>query len=271
MTHSDTKEKICLKAIAPRLMDLMREIGTATSESLATMLINKIVYENPNLNAQDTIKRRIYDVINVLSAAGIIEKVGKKITWRGIKGYGSLFAQPSAVPIKHIFPMLPPPAGMPNYPLLTSTTQTYPSFNGLPTIITPIPAGLQVSFNNQRKMTLAEKEKLLFTKIKALALYKILIQRNIRSERPENYVPIPSLIFGYDSQKKLTIIKDKKEMVVLKNAKPDTFDSTRAIVFRMKIDKSKIEQMLLKNPQYAQFTEQALSAEVPNDDFLSAL
>lgn len=82
---NENKDKVCLKAIAPRLLDLMREIKSTTSENLATLLINQLALENPNGFSQETVRRRIYDVINVLSATGIIDKDGKKLSWGGAK------------------------------------------------------------------------------------------------------------------------------------------------------------------------------------------
>jgi hypothetical protein len=61
----------------------MRDLGSATSEDIATIVINRLMASNPTLSGHDTIRRRIYDVINVLSAAGLIDKVGKQIVWRG--------------------------------------------------------------------------------------------------------------------------------------------------------------------------------------------
>jgi hypothetical protein len=75
--------RLCLKAIAPTTLDVMLELGTTTSEDIATMIINSYMRANPNLSGQETIHRRVYDVINVLSAAGVIDKVGKQVVWRG--------------------------------------------------------------------------------------------------------------------------------------------------------------------------------------------
>lgn len=77
------KNKICLKALAPHVMELIRDLKSTTSEDIATCIIEKLTIQNPGLKGQDTIKRRIYDVINVLSAAGIIDKVGKQIIYQG--------------------------------------------------------------------------------------------------------------------------------------------------------------------------------------------
>ncbi|KAK8833990.1 hypothetical protein M9Y10_025551 [Tritrichomonas musculus] len=77
------KNKICLKNLAPHTMELIRDLKTTTSEDIATCIIEKLTFQNPGLKGQDTIKRRIYDVINVLSAAGVIDKVGKQIIYQG--------------------------------------------------------------------------------------------------------------------------------------------------------------------------------------------
>jgi hypothetical protein len=75
--------RLCLKALAPHTLEVMRELGTTTSEDIATMIINRLLRADPRLTGQETIRRRIYDVINVLSAARIIDKVGKQIVWHG--------------------------------------------------------------------------------------------------------------------------------------------------------------------------------------------
>jgi hypothetical protein len=86
--------RLCLKTIAPHTLEVMRDLGTSTSEDIATIMINNYKRTNPNLSGQDTIRRRIYDVINVLSASGIIDKVGKQIVWRG--GRRTVVAPPRA-------------------------------------------------------------------------------------------------------------------------------------------------------------------------------
>jgi hypothetical protein len=77
------QSRICLKVIAPQTLDVVRELGTSNSEDVASVIIARLIGPNPPLSAHETIRRRIYDVINVLSAAGVIDKVGKQILWRG--------------------------------------------------------------------------------------------------------------------------------------------------------------------------------------------
>ncbi|EAY20676.1 hypothetical protein TVAG_163720 [Trichomonas vaginalis G3] len=99
---SDSKDKICLKAIAPRLLELMRSMKSTTSETIATMLINLLAVEAAGSFSQETVRRRIYDVINVLSATGVIEKDGKKLTWRGLNNPNA----PSQDPSQNVPPSL---------------------------------------------------------------------------------------------------------------------------------------------------------------------
>jgi hypothetical protein len=82
-TTAASASRLCLKALAPHTFEVMRELGTGTSEDIATLILNRLMGTNPALSGQETVRRRIYDVINVLSAAGVIDKVGKQIIWRG--------------------------------------------------------------------------------------------------------------------------------------------------------------------------------------------
>ena len=80
---SQGQNRLCLKSLAPRTLEVMRELGSTTSEDLATVIIQRLMRTQPNLTGQETIRRRIYDVINVLSAARVIDKVGKRLMWHG--------------------------------------------------------------------------------------------------------------------------------------------------------------------------------------------
>jgi hypothetical protein len=91
-----SQSRLCLKALAPHTLDVMRELGTTTSEDIANVIIDKLTRTTPNLSGQETIRRRIYDVINVLSAAGVVDKVGKQIVWHG--GRRAPNARPNAAP-----------------------------------------------------------------------------------------------------------------------------------------------------------------------------
>jgi hypothetical protein len=71
--------RLCLKMLTPRISEVMRDLVTTTSEDIASTIITKYFRLNPNVTGQDPICRRIYDVINVLSAAGVIDKVGKQV------------------------------------------------------------------------------------------------------------------------------------------------------------------------------------------------
>lgn len=85
-TSKEDSSRISLKELAPETAKVVREYGTATTEEIATVVITKFHYAIENAKStttQDTIRRRIYDVINVLAASGMVDKVGKKITWKG--------------------------------------------------------------------------------------------------------------------------------------------------------------------------------------------
>ena len=88
MSKEDSS-RLSLKVLAPETARIVREYGTATTEEIATVVITKFQgsIDNSKTTTQDTIRRRIYDVINVLAASGLIEKVGKKITWNSTTPY----------------------------------------------------------------------------------------------------------------------------------------------------------------------------------------
>jgi hypothetical protein len=88
--------RLCLNALAPHTLDVMRELETTTSEDIANMIIDKLTRTTPSRSSQKTIRHRIYDVINVLSAAGVVDKVGKQIVWHG--GRQAPNARPNAAP-----------------------------------------------------------------------------------------------------------------------------------------------------------------------------
>lgn len=98
MASTDSSSvRLCLKSLAHCTLEVIREMGNTTSEDLATVIISKFLRAQPNLTGQDTIRRRIYDVINVLSATGVIEKSGKQLVFRGYKAVpGGKFMQPQS-------------------------------------------------------------------------------------------------------------------------------------------------------------------------------
>ena len=267
MASNEGKDKVCLKSIAPRLMEVMREMGTTTSENLAAILINKLVCENQNANSQDTVKRRIYDVINVLSAAGIIEKVGKKLTWKGMKSFGSAPSQQassSAQVSGALMPPLPAPTvtGIPNdlhiqIPPSSSVPQQAP--NQPLRLISPLSGLVPSQPQHNKILTLAEKERQLYYKIKVLTLYKLLLRRNTMMDRPQDAIPIRAIIFGFKSPKQNVIRKESKEKFIIETA-PDFVETAKSILF-MKFDKENLRLMLSKNPNYKPFTEQVLDAK----------
>jgi hypothetical protein len=88
--------RLCLKTLARHTLEVMKEVTTATSEDLATLTVRRLKISGVGTTGEETIRRRIYDVINVLSAAGVIDKVGKQLVWHGSRP--SLPPIPSATP-----------------------------------------------------------------------------------------------------------------------------------------------------------------------------
>lgn len=215
---SEGKDKVCLKAIAPRLTDLMRELGNATTDGVVTMLINRIVVENNNSISQDTVKRRIYDVINVLSAAGIIEKSGKKLIWHGLNVMNPKREQADR------------PAEMEPKP----------------------------SEKTPEQESLETKEKYLYSKIKRLVLYKTLIQRNTTVPRPENAISLPSIIIGFASDETVKTEKKEKYSLDVTASQPKLYLSPAEILDKLPIEREKVEKMLSKNPLFRPYAENVL-------------
>lgn len=75
--------RICLKVLAPQTLEVMRELETSTSDDLANIVIDNLIKANPKFTGEETVRRRVYDIINVLSAAGFIDKAGKRLVYRG--------------------------------------------------------------------------------------------------------------------------------------------------------------------------------------------
>lgn len=94
MDEANQKSKVCLKSLAPNTMNVIRKLQRTTPEVIANIIIQQLTNEHPNMNGQETIRRRIYDVINVLSAAGVIDKVGKQIIYQGTSRYFNTLPTP---------------------------------------------------------------------------------------------------------------------------------------------------------------------------------
>jgi hypothetical protein len=81
-------QRICLKSLAPITAETIRELHTTTCEELANHVVAKLGHHAVNgsdpVSGHAVIRRRVYDVINVLTAAGIAAKDGKWLTWLGV-------------------------------------------------------------------------------------------------------------------------------------------------------------------------------------------
>ena len=256
MSANDSKDKICLRSIAPKLMGLMREIKQTSSESLATMLIQRLFIENQNMNAHDTVKRRIYDVINVLSAAGIIEKDGKKLIWHGLNDFRTMPMESQA---KRPIPesMGPSNASLP----VIDTSYQFP-FN--PFNVPPIPA--HGSGHPSSELSLDAKERRLLIKLKLLTNIKLMIQQNTLVKRPESSI-LPYMLIGLKNNVTLTECENKGHLVLkLPNDSIAVFESLLVFMLKRKIDPEKAKNMIQKNPKYQKYADQVIefqSTEYP--------
>lgn len=77
-----------LKDFAQRVRQKVEELGETTSKAVAQALIADIrgactAAEAAKVNEQN-INRRVYDIVNVMAAIGMVEKQNKTIVWRGV-------------------------------------------------------------------------------------------------------------------------------------------------------------------------------------------
>ncbi|EAX96293.1 hypothetical protein TVAG_264170 [Trichomonas vaginalis G3] len=206
---TENKDKVCLKALAPRLLELLLELGETTSESIATILINNLIQENPHSFSQETVRRRIYDVINVLSATGIIEKDGKKLNWRGLKRQN-----PGAEAEQAPKPNAPSP--------------------------------------------LVLKQRSLFLKLRILAAYKALIQKNFPNRKPPNALPARVMVFGTASNEIKTTRLGRHEIKIELRERPTHFFSPTDIILHVQFPPQLIHDLLEINPLFAKYSKEVI-------------
>jgi transcription factor Dp-1 len=74
-----------LRHFSKLVCDKVKEAGTTTHSEVADRLVSELL-ENASENPrkEKNIRRRIYDALNVLQAAGVLAKSNKSITWVGL-------------------------------------------------------------------------------------------------------------------------------------------------------------------------------------------
>ena len=75
-----------LKALSWRVKEVVCSKQHTSYQEVAEELMEQIVdsYSEDKEKDERNIRRRVYDALNVLIAASVITKIGRKVTWRGI-------------------------------------------------------------------------------------------------------------------------------------------------------------------------------------------
>ena len=76
---SRSSKPLCLSNLAAPILDIIKTKEITTFAEVADIIINDICKNKPEENKDRTLRRRVYDVLNVFCAAGFIEKNNKSI------------------------------------------------------------------------------------------------------------------------------------------------------------------------------------------------
>lgn len=224
----NSTSKITLKELSPRTFEIIRELKKSTSEDIATILINRFMGNDPKLKGQETIRRRIYDVINVLSAAKLIDKVGKQIIWNG------------------------------NYPYMVNIRQSQNNSNNM------LEREVQDQTNDENKIKM--KEKTLSEKIRLLTYYKILIKRNFHKTPSPNAIFLPAIIIGVkdSNQTELKQPFNHSELEI-RSKMPLIFLSPSDILQRIQFTQTEIMSFLKLSPELYHYGAKLLVDDEKNE------
>jgi len=72
-----------LKMLSIKVKELVLKNSITTYKEVADVLINSLSDDDERRKEEKNIRRRVYDALNVLDAAGVIAKKGKQVTWVG--------------------------------------------------------------------------------------------------------------------------------------------------------------------------------------------
>lgn len=72
-----------LKKLSVKVKELVSKNNVTTYKEVADELINSLYDDEERQREEKNIRRRVYDALNVLGAAGVIAKKGKQVTWVG--------------------------------------------------------------------------------------------------------------------------------------------------------------------------------------------
>lgn len=88
-----------LKKLSVSVLNAVKSRGHTSYGDVAAALIRELTGSEPSADAvveSKNVRRRVYDILNVLVAMGIVGKRGKVIQWNGIQGADGLMAPTSA-------------------------------------------------------------------------------------------------------------------------------------------------------------------------------
>ncbi|KAH0785554.1 transcription factor Dp [Histomonas meleagridis] len=216
-----------LTNMASQVFSILKENGQTTFDEVADKIFETIGEKTMDTtNDQRTLKRRVYDVLNVLCAAGFVNKDKKTIT--------------------------------------------YQKFNTDLKLGTPE--------QSQIAERIAQKERELVVKTKLLIYYKLLIERNRKTQRPATAVQLSSIFVGFRDVGNGQIQRSLNghELVIISRSPPLFFsplDVFEGISFphRLKVeclrripDLSCLESLVFNNLRDKLSLHQAMSFE-PSD------
>lgn len=76
-----SSKPLCLTNMAAKILSILKQKGDTTFQEVADDIVSDIGPDVADANNERTLRRRVYDVLNVFAAAGFITKDNKKITY----------------------------------------------------------------------------------------------------------------------------------------------------------------------------------------------
>lgn len=76
-----SSKPLCLANMSSKVLQILKENGSTTFTAVADLIVEDVQSSTDTTNNQRTTRRRVYDVLNVFHAAGLITKDSKTITF----------------------------------------------------------------------------------------------------------------------------------------------------------------------------------------------
>ena len=175
---SRSQKPLCLSNIAVPILKIIRKANAKSFSEIADSFLQYLTENGADVSNEKTIRRRVYDVLNVLMAADIIVKDENK-----------------QVRITH-------GENDPNDHEEDKEEQEEQK---------PLPV-----VDPEEEQRIEEKKKKLIVSARLLIYYRLLVERNKKLLRPVTNVQMPSIIIGYTDVKNGRIERslNGKEMVI---------------------------------------------------------